>query len=221
MFGGTFNPVHNGHLAVAKEVKDGFPLDEIVFFPSATPPHKKTERVVDADDRLEMLRIAIQSHPDYSESFSISDIELKRSGPSYTIDTVKAYRSKMGNDHALYLIVGMDAFFEIDTWRSFPDLFRIIPFIVMPRPEDNERVNGNPWDDLDVYIQSNISAGYQYSSIERKYSHPENFPIYIYEVTPIDISATKIRKCIKDGISVQSMLPQGVEEYIKHKGLYT
>ncbi|MBW1984750.1 MAG: adenylyltransferase/cytidyltransferase family protein, partial [Deltaproteobacteria bacterium] len=85
LFGGTFNPVHNGHLAVAKEVKDGFPLDRIIFFPSAIPPHKETKVVVNADDRINMLRIAISATPDFSESFAISDIELKRSGPSYTI----------------------------------------------------------------------------------------------------------------------------------------
>ena len=221
LFGGTFNPVHNGHLAVAKEVKDGFPLDRIIFFPSAIPPHKETEVVVNADDRINMLHIAISNTPDFSELFSISDIELKRSGPSYTIDTVYQYQSKMADDNQLYLIMGIDAFFEIDTWKSYLELFKIIPIIVMSRPQNEQPFNGAKWKTLETFIQSNISVGYEYSSSEKKYSHSENMPIHIYDVTSIDISATKIRKRIKKGMPVQSMLPLGVEGYIKSKGLYT
>ncbi|MBW1641860.1 MAG: nicotinate (nicotinamide) nucleotide adenylyltransferase [Deltaproteobacteria bacterium] len=221
LFGGTFNPVHNGHLAVAKEVKDGFPLDRIIFFPSAIPPHKETKVVVNADDRINMLRIAISATPDFSESFAISDIELKRSGPSYTIDTVYQYQSKMADDNQLYLIMGIDAFFEIDTWKSYLELFKIIPIIVMSRPQNEQHFNGAKWKTLETFIQSNISDDYEYSFSEKKYSHSENMPIHIYDVTPIDISATKIRKRIKKGMPVQPMLPPGVEGYIKSKGLYT
>lgn len=221
LFGGTFNPVHNGHLTVAKEVKDGFPLDKIIFFPSAIPPHKETNNVINADDRIEMLRIAISNTSDFSKSFEVSDIELKRSGPSYTIDTVYEYQSKMANDNELYLIMGVDTFFEIDTWKSYLDLFNLIPFIVMSRPEDGASLNGIQWKELDAFIQSNISADYNYSSSEKKYSHPENMPIYNYDVTPIHISATKIRKNVNKGLSIQSMVPSSVEAYIKSKGLYT
>ena len=221
LFGGTFNPVHNGHLAVAKEVKDGFPLDRIIFFPSAIPPHKETEVVINADDRINMLHIAISNTPGFSESFAISDIELKRSGPSYTIDTVYQYQSKMADDNQLYLIMGIDAFFEIDTWKSYLELLKIIPIIVMSRPQNEQPFNGAKWKSLETFIRSNISADYEYSSSEKKYSHWGNKPIHIYDVTPIDISATKIRKRIKKGMTVQSMLPPGVEEYIKSKGLYT
>jgi nicotinate-nucleotide adenylyltransferase len=220
LFGGTFNPIHNGHLTVAKEVKDGFPLDTIIFFPSAIPPHKESESVVNADDRINMLNIAISNTPDFSESFAISDIELKRSGPSYTIDTVNEYQSKFADDNQLYLIMGIDAFLEIDTWKSYLELFKIIPFIVLPRPENGPQLKGAKWKPLETFIQTNISADYEYSSSEGKYSHSENMPIYIYDVTPIHISATKIRKHVRNGISIQAMVPQGVEEYIKAKGLY-
>jgi nicotinate-nucleotide adenylyltransferase len=220
LFGGTFNPVHIGHLTVAKEVKDGFPLDTIIFFPSAIPPHKESESVVNADDRINMLNIAISSTPDFLDSFAISDIELKRSGPSYTIDTVNEYQSKIEDDNQIYLIMGIDAFFEIDTWKSYMELFKIIPFIVLSRPENGPPFKGTKLKPLESFIQTNISADYKYSSLDGKYSHSENMPIYIYDVTPIHISATKIRKHVKNGMSIQSMVPQGVEEYIKVKGLY-
>lgn len=221
LFGGTFNPVHNGHLRIAKEIKNGFSLDKIIFFPSAIPPHKETQIVVNADDRINMLHIAISDNPDFpAESFEISDVELKRSGPSYTIDTVYHYQSKMAANNQLYLIMGVDAFFEINTWKSYLDLFQIIPFIVMSRPKNGPHFNSSIWKTLEIFIQSNISSLYEYFPSEKRYIHPKNMPIHIYDVTTIDISATKIRKFIKNKMQVHSMLPGGVEEYIKSKGLY-
>lgn len=221
LFGGTFNPIHNGHLQVAKEVKDGFPLDKIIFFPSAIPPHKKSDKIISASDRMEMLRIALSNTSGLTEMFEISDIEVKRSGPSYTIDTVNEYRLKMAEDNKLYLLMGIDAFFEIHTWKSYLDLFDLISFIVMPRPNDDINQNSDPLKDLHAFIKSNISDDYHYSSLDKKYTHPASMPIHIYEVTPIPISATMIRKYVKDNISIQSMVTPGVEEYIKSKGLYT
>jgi nicotinate-nucleotide adenylyltransferase len=221
LFGGTFNPVHRGHLQVAKEVKDGFSLDRIIFIPSAIPPHKETEVVASSEDRVNMLHIAITDNPAYARLFSISDIELKRLGLSYTIDTVRQYQSEIADDTQLYLIMGIDAFFEIDTWKSYLDLFQIIPFIVMSRPSNTSHLNGANQKALEIFIQSNISSNYQYRSLEKKYSHPDKKPIYFYNVTPIDISATKIRHLIKKRTSVQSLLPPGIDEYIKSKGLYT
>lgn len=221
LFGGTFNPIHNGHLRVAKEVKDSFSLEKIIFIPSAIPPHKETEGVASADHRVNMLRIAISENPSYAGSFAISDIELKRSGPSYTIDTVKQFQFKMTDDTQLYLIMGMDAFLEIDTWKSYTDLFQIISFIVMSRPESTSHPNSANQKTLEAFIRANISSAYLYDSLDKKYTHPDKKPIYFCQVTPIDISATKIRYLIKRGALVQSMLPPGIDEYIKSKGLYT
>ncbi len=221
LFGGTFNPVHNGHLQVAKEIKDGFPLDKIIFIPSAIPPHKETETVANADDRMNMLRIALSDNSLFAHAFEISDVELKRNGPSYTIDTVHHYQSTMAGNKQFYLIMGRDAFFEIDTWKSYMDLFDIISFIVMSRPGSNSPVNSALCEPLERYIQSNISPHYEYSSLEKKYHHPDKMPIYYYPVTPIDISATMIRKLLKNKMPVHSLLPSGVEAYIKSKGLYT
>jgi len=221
LFGGTFNPIHNGHLQVAKELKDGFPLDKIIFIPSAIPPHKETEDVASAQDRLRMLDIAISANPVFAESFSISDIELQRSGPSYTIDTVSEYLLQSTDKKQSYLIMGMDAFFEIDTWKSYHDLFQIIPFIIMSRPGKIQNAATGNEKTLEAFIQSHISSSYRYFPMEKICKHPDKKPVYYFHVTPIDISATNIRLLIKKGTPIQSMLPPGVMDYIKLKGLYT
>ncbi len=129
IFGGTFNPIHMGHLRTVWEVHCGFGLDETILIPSAAPPHKPAEGVIDAGDRLEMVRLAISGY----DEFTVSDVELKRPGPSYTIDTVRHFKSVYPEDADFHLIIGLDAILEIDTWKSYRDIFRLIPFIVMMR----------------------------------------------------------------------------------------
>jgi len=165
-----------------------------------------------------MLHIALSSDPAFSQTFSISDVELKRQGPSYTIDTVCQYQSNAAQNERFYFIVGMDAFFEIDTWKSYLDLFQAIPFIVMSRPGTTAHSSSQA---LETFIQTSISSDYRYSASEKKFIHPEKMPIYTFGVTPIGTSATQIRSHLKLDKPVQSMLPQGIEEYIKSKGLYT
>ena len=118
LFGGTYNPVHIGHLRAALEVKEGFSLDEVFLIPAALPPHKMPGEVADADDRLHMLSLALEDAP----GLTISDVELKRSGPSYTIDTVQHFKRNAPDQFQIYLIMGMDAFLEIDTWKSYDEL---------------------------------------------------------------------------------------------------
>jgi len=137
LFGGTFNPIHLGHIQVIQEVKKGFGLDKILLnylSVNSTPP-KNRNGLVDAGDRIEMIRLSFSTHPD----FSVSDVELKRSGPSYTIDTVRHFKSILPEDTELVLILGLDAFLEIDTWKSYKDLFLLIPFIVMSRGTEGEK----------------------------------------------------------------------------------
>ena len=141
LFGGTFNPIHLGHIQVVREVKAGFGLNKILIIPSALPPHKEPDGVVDAEDRLEMIRLAFSDDP----NFVISDVELKRSGPSYTIDTVRHFKSISPENTKFYLIMGLDAFLEIDSWRSYNDLFLLIPFIVMSRIINKENSNNSEW----------------------------------------------------------------------------
>jgi nicotinate-nucleotide adenylyltransferase len=216
LFGGTFNPIHLGHIQVVQEVKEGLAMDRIILIPSALPPHKEPSSVVDARDRMEMIRLAIADYPD----FTVSDVELKRSGPSYTIDTVHHFKSSLSEDSALYLILGLDAFLEIDTWKSYMDLFQLVPFIVMDRggTENNDVVLG--WETLEAYLKSRISEGYQFSPSRSCHVHDEKQPIFVYNVTPINISSTQIRQLIKKGGTIRSLVPKIVEDFIKTKGLY-
>jgi len=216
LFGGTFNPIHLGHVQVVREVKTGFGLDNILIIPSALPPHKELNGVVDAEDRLEMIRLAFSDDP----NFVISDVELKRSGPSYTIDTVRHFKSISPENTELYLIVGLDAFLEIDTWKSYNDLFLLIPFIVMSRTINQENSAELEWKSLNNYLQSKISKGYTFSFAQSSFLHDKKQPVCVFNVTPVDISSTTIRKRIKNGRSIKRLVPEIIENFINAKGLY-
>jgi nicotinate-nucleotide adenylyltransferase len=216
LFGGTFNPIHLGHVQVIQEVKKGFGLDKIFIIPSALPPHKAPQGLVKAGDRIEMIRRSFSNYPD----FAVSDVELNRSGPSYTIDTVRYFKSIFPEADKLFLILGSDAFLEIDTWKSYKDLFLLIPFIVMFRgiQGKNGRMIGRKT--VEDYLKSKISEGYNLSASQSSYIHKKRQPVYVFNVTPIDISSTKIRNLIKNGSPIKSQVPEIVEAFIKSKGLY-
>ena len=199
-----------------REVKSGFDLDEILIIPTALPPHKKSEKVVDAKDRLKMIRLAFLNEPDYV----ISDVELKRSGPSYTIDTVRYFTSRMPESTRLYLIMGLDAFLEIDTWKSYKELFLLIPFIVIFRilGAKDDRASGS--ESVGHYLRSRISKGYTFSPSQSTYIHDNKRPVFVFDVSPVDISSTLIREYIKKGISIKHLVPEIIEDFIKTKGLY-
>jgi nicotinate-nucleotide adenylyltransferase len=216
LFGGTFNPVHLGHVQVIREVKSGFSLDEILIIPSALPPHKKPHGVVAAEDRLKMIRLAFLNDPD----FVISDVELKRTGPSYTIDTVRYFRSILPKSTKLYLIMGLDSFLEIDTWKSYKDLFLLIPFIIISRTVRAKDGKKSGWESLENYLRSRISKGYTFSASQSTFVHDKKQPVFLFDVTPIDISSTTIREHIKKGISIKRLVPEIIEDFIKTKGLY-
>jgi nicotinate-nucleotide adenylyltransferase len=216
LFGGTFNPIHLGHLRAALEIKEAFSLDKNYIIPSSMPPHKNTAGLVEAADRLAMIQLVVSNHPD----FAVSDIELKRPGPSYTVDTVNYFKSTLPKDTRLYLIVGLDAFLEIDTWKSYMDLFQIIPLIVMARPDTKWKNADRRWQILDEFLKSHISDGYVFSTSRSSYVHNKKQPIFVYNVTLLDISSSIIRKLIKQGHSIKFLVPEKVENYIKTKGLY-
>ena len=216
LFGGTFNPIHSGHIQVIQEVKQGFGLDKIFIIPSALPPHKAPDGLVDAGDRIEMIRLSFSNHPD----FSVSDVELNRSGPSYTIDTVRHFKSILPEAAKLFLILGSDAFLEIDTWKSYKDLFLLIPFIVMSRGTQGKNRRVFERKTVEDYLKSKISEGYTLSASQSSYIHKEKQAVFVFDVTPIDISSTKIRNLIKTGRLIKSLVPDIVEAFIKSKGLY-
>jgi nicotinate-nucleotide adenylyltransferase len=216
LFGGTFNPVHFGHLRAILEVMEGFPLDECFIVPAAIPPHKTTDNMVDADARLEMLRLAIDGHSD----LQVSDVELKRSGPSYTIDTVRHFRAQLPEDTRLFLIVGLDAFLEFETWKSHRYLLETVAFIVISRPGTNWKRMSDKWQILKDYLRSEISNKYAGSGTCPVFTHPRLLPIHAFTVTMLDISSSKIRDLIRRGCSPRYLVPGKVMEYITARGLY-
>lgn len=216
LFGGTFNPVHLGHLRAALEVREAFGLDEIHLIPSAVPPHKDLHAIADARYRLEMVRAAAGDQ----EGFVVSDLELQRRGPSYSVDTVTFYRRSLPAGSELFLIIGGDAFREIHTWKSYRRLFELIPFIVMVRPEVKNRHPAAIFRDIDRCLQQHVDDGYAWRSDRQRFTHTTLQPVAVTEVTRLQISATRIRELIAAGRSIRYLVPDSVMTYIRQEELY-
>ncbi|MCP3941966.1 MAG: nicotinate (nicotinamide) nucleotide adenylyltransferase [Desulfobacteraceae bacterium] len=220
LFGGTFNPLHNGHIDVIKYVKQAFHLQKIFLFPSATPPHKSMTELAPARDRLDMVKGWVTEQ----DGFYASDIELKRKGPSFTIDTIKAFKKsafeneifkkKHGLQLNFSLLMGSDAFFDITTWKKQELIFRAIPIIVMLR---GDRTGIEP---IASFIDEHISKGYKLNKGLTKFTHKQMQPICICNVPKIDISSTMIRARVKENLSIKGLVPANVENIIKEKDLY-
>jgi len=207
LFGGTFNPIHLGHLRGAEEIRGAFHLEEVIFIPSSIPPHKGTEKVIEAKHRLEMVRLATGNNP----YFSTSDIELSRPGKSYSIDTLRYLREK--HQGTFFFILGRDAFVEIETWREFQNLFSLCHFIVMARP-------GSQKDNLSSQLPGALTPTFQYEPEEKAWVHLSGYRLYLKEISFLDISSTKVRELIEKGESVRYLIPSEVEAYIQEHGLY-
>jgi len=216
LFGGTFNPVHYGHLRAATEVYEGLDLDNIYFIPSALPPHKDISKMVSAVDRIEMTRMAISENPE----FILSDVELKRSGLSFTIDTIKHFKKSLDTNAELFLIMGVDAFLEIDTWKSFELLFKMLPMIIMTRPRPDGRPHSLEWNNMTEFIQKKISSAYHFFEEDSCYRHEQHYPVYRFNINLLDISGTNIRNRIQQGKSIRFLTPESVENYIYERGIY-
>ncbi len=215
LFGGTFNPVHLGHLWAADAVLNTFGLDGIIFIPAAVPPHKSPEGVEPALDRADMLRLALAHTP-----FTMSDVELKRAGPSYTIDTVRHFQKAGAKDDVFFLMVGLDAFVEMDTWWAYLDLFSTIPMLVMSRPFATADVHEKIRSLVDRFLIAKVSTEYQFSEKENSFFHPSMKPIHLFCHHMLDISATDIRAKIGQGKPLDTLVPAPVKDYIIEKGLY-
>jgi nicotinate-nucleotide adenylyltransferase len=209
LFGGTFNPIHFGHLRAAIEVREAFNLDKLLLIPSANPPHKIAGQVADAEDRLEMVRLAVEGEP----FLEASEIELARPGPSYTIQTLRHFHERFGPESSIHFIVGQDAFSEITTWKSYKELFGTAHFIVMTRP-------GSKLGSIEDFIHTNISEAYQYDLTSNGYGHPEWCKIFCLDITHLDISASEIRERIRQGRSIRFLIPHAVEDFVVKKELY-
>jgi len=190
IFGGTFNPIHIGHLIMAQYVKNFSEIDRIIFVPNGVPPHKNIDIAL-PEDRFEMVRLSIEDNPD----FQISDFEIKNKGPSWTINTLNHFATVY---EEVYFILGSDNLSEISKWYKAEEILRKFPIIVLPRERDT-RVIRMQIEDFAILFGARI---------------------ILIDMPIIDISSTEIRRLIRENKSIRYMVHPKVEEYIIRKGLY-
>lgn len=215
LFGGTFNPIHIGHLKVAMDVLKHHRLDCIYFIPSAQPPHKKGDFLASARDRLQMVRLAVEG----DDRLCACAVEIERGGPSYSRDTVFDIKARRPETGALFFMVGADAFLEIHSWKKFDDLFEHTAFIVMSRPPGTMMTPAF-LEKIKAYVQRNIAPDYVWTCNGRTLVHPEKQPIHLTPVTPVEIAATTLRDMMRRRQPINQWVAPAVAEFIQHKGLY-
>ncbi|MCL4457921.1 MAG: nicotinate-nucleotide adenylyltransferase [Nitrospirae bacterium] len=203
ILGGTFNPIHFGHLRAAEETRDKAGLDKVVFVPSGNPP-LKTADTIDASHRYIMTKLATDSNVD----FVVSDVELRQEEKSYTVNTIQRLREIYPEDE-LFFILGVDAFMDMPNWWLPDVLMSMVDFILVTRPGfDMADVAKSP------YIEDGQRAGEDFL---RLVSGKKVIPV---QVTPMDISSTEIRRLLREGLSIKYLLPEPVERYIYGHDLY-
>ena len=185
LLGGTFNPVHIGHLLLAEGAKEALSLDHVLWIPSQFPPHKPVEGGASPEDRSRMVELAIEGNP----SFTLSRIEMERPPPSYTVDTVRQLKAQATYGKAeLYFLIGSDTAQELGSWKEINQLMKWIRFVAVPRPGEPDRV-----------LPSNVTS---------------------LKVETIAVSASDIRRRVREGRSIRYLVPEPVRRYIQMKGLY-
>ncbi|HHZ16518.1 MAG TPA: nicotinate-nucleotide adenylyltransferase [Peptococcaceae bacterium] len=196
IMGGTFDPIHYGHLVTAETARSEFALEKVIFVPSGNPPHKSEAMVTRKEQRYLMTVLATAANP----YFEVSRVEIERPGQSYAIDTVREFKSKMDEDSELYFITGADAIFEIVTWKDVDGLFDRCTFIAATRP------------------------GFNLDALREKLL--KRLPIeYLKKIIPLEvpamaISSTDIRQRIRNNRTVKYLLPEEVENFIYKNKLY-
>ncbi|MGE8406224.1 MAG: nicotinate-nucleotide adenylyltransferase [Pseudomonas sp.] len=204
VFGGTFDPVHIGHLRSALEVVELMDLDEIRLLPNARPPHRDTPQVA-PQDRLAMVRCAVEG----VGRMSVDARELARDKPSYTIDTLESMRAELGAEDQLFLVLGWDAFCGLPGWHRWEELLRHCHILVLQRPD----ADVEPPDEL-----RNLLAA-RSESDPTAMSGPAGNISFVWQ-TPLSVSATQIRQLLASGRSVRFLVPDAVLAYIETHGLY-
>ena len=209
LFGGTFDPIHFGHLRAAQELISLLKLDRVIFIPAAQPPHK-TERVITPfEQRARMVHLAIAGN----DSFSLSDVENLRAGKSYSIDTVQHFLDTGAPDLELYFITGQDAFDAITTWRDWERLLTLCHFAVMTRPGYENK-------GLASILPHDLAARYAYDKQGHCFKGPQGRAIFFCKTTFLDISSSDVRCQMQAGQSIQYLTPEAVAGYIKENHLY-
>ena len=209
LFGGTFDPVHFGHLRLATELAEAFHLEKVVFLPAGLPYHRGRSAHATNDQRLTMLKLATQR----DARFDVDDRELKRSGNTYTYDTLAEIRRERGPDTPLVFLAGTDTFATIDTWHRWTELFDLAHFAVAVRADDAQWSSRGPGTfPKDAWPRITLNP--------RELANAPAGKIMTFAMTPLSISSTAIRALAADGSSIRYLTPDPVAEYIRSHNLY-
>ena len=208
VLGGSFNPIHYGHLLLADEVLEALGLDRLLFVPAAAPPHKPATQLAPAADRCEMVRLATADHP----RFAVSDLELRRPGPSYTVDTLAALAA--GGDELFY-VIGSETFLDLLTWREPRRVARLARLVVIPRA-------GSPFDAESAAAQKvvreiGVEGGFVHAAAPRDV-RPHG--VLIVHATSLPLSASELRRRVREGRSLAFRMPPAAIAYVRSHGLY-
>ncbi len=198
ILGGTFNPVHVGHLAMAEGAREALRLERVLFIPANVPPHKDALGLAPCEDRLRMLHLALDGNPD----FEVSDVECERPAPSYTVDTLKALREGLDADAEMFFIIGADSVPELPTWHRIDDLVHMCTIVPVNRP-------GISLENMSALAKA-IGAD-EAEALLRRLIH---LPL-------VDVSSTEIRKRVRTNRSIRYLVPEQVRAYILARGLYS
>jgi nicotinate-nucleotide adenylyltransferase len=207
LFGGSFNPIHFGHLRAAEEVREALGLELVYFIPAAAPPHKPGDALAPADHRLHMVQLATKGN----RHFMVSDAEIRRGGRSYTIDTLRHFIETMRGRNEFYLLVGGDQFAELETWKDCDAIVRLSNLAMHTRPHESREGS-----------QPSLAAlnRFGYAQQDGRYVHTSGHTLSLVETTFLPISATLIRRKLAARQSIRYLLPVDVADYIERHGLY-
>jgi nicotinate-nucleotide adenylyltransferase len=212
LFGGTFNPIHVGHLRAAEEVAEALGLERLVFVPSAQPPHKLPNRgdtLAPASLRLAWVKTAIANNP----RFAVDSLELEREGPSYSVDTLRSFAARLAPARCVF-VIGQDAFVELGSWREPAALLELAHFAVTTRPPAG---NGS----LETWMPR-VLASHVELAPDRLSGRHRSAKTWIraIEITSLDISSSDIRARLRAGRSVRYLLPDGIHDAVVQSRVY-
>lgn len=209
VLGGTFNPIHYGHLRGAEEAREATGSERVIFIPAAVPPHKLGQSITPAELRLRMVEIAIEGNA----RFEVSAMEIERGGNSYTVDTIAEL---LASDSSLEisLLIGADSFAEITTWYRYEEIFKLVDLVIMPRPGTSEMTPGEA-------LPVELGGQFWYDSKSLTYINKSSGKTVTYLGSrEFDLSSSGIREMVAEGRSIRYLTPPGVERFIMEEGLY-
>ena len=208
LLGGTFDPVHLGHLALAEHVRMALALEAVVLIPAATPPHKAKGVISSLSHRHRMLSLAVAGLPGYH----ISLLEAERPGPSYSVDTLQTLKAHFVEGTSLFFMSGADAFLDLPSWKEYGRLLQYAHIVV---------VNRDRYDEQSIFhgIRDNFPLYHRLS--EGEFAGPEGLHrIFLTRMEPVAVSSTMIRKYVAEGRAIEGLVPDVVADYIREEGLY-